>query len=248
MAGDSALEIENRKDITICRYTPSERGLMLTDAVQMDQLWSMLNDVAFRKPKVLVLLFEGDAFSPRRVDEAWEDITRNAKSGSRLPPQVLAAQSSLRRLIDYTRKSQTLWLGAFEGSVDLDLFGVLSCCHYRICSAATTFENHVIDRPTPPGSASVWYLSRIVGFARAFEILLEGQSFTVEEARSIGLVNAIAPSGDLDVQAISKAEHFASKSKLALSSLVLAMNNSYGSMDEYLAAVGTGFDKIYSES
>ena len=80
------------------------------------------------------------------------------------------------------------------------------------------------------------------------EILLEGQSFTVEEARALGLVNAIAPSGDLDVQAVSKAEHFASKSKLALSSLVLAMNNSYGSMDEYLDAVGTGFDKIYSES
>ena len=111
----------------------------------------------------------------------------------------------------------------------------------------SVFANRTIDRPAPPGSATIWFLSRVVGFAHAQEILLESHSLSSSEALELKIVNAVVPSDGLEQFALEKAEHFASKSRVGLSSLVVAMNNSYGSLPEYLERVGTGFESIYSD-
>ena len=59
-------------------------------------------------------------------------------------------------------------------------------------------------------SATVWCLSRLVGFARAYEMILERQSLTLSDARDRRLVNAIVAPGVLGPFALDKDESFTS--------------------------------------
>ncbi len=81
----------------------------------------------------------------------------------------------------------------------------------------------------------------MVGFARAAEIFLEQDSFTADEARDLRLVNAVAPTDELRSFATEKAEYFASKSPLALSSIVAALNHAHQPLQDYLDQVGSRF-------
>ena len=45
-----------------------------------------------------------------------------------------------------------------------------------------------------------------------------------------------------------KAEYFASKSEVALSTLMIALNNAHLGLTDYLDAIGTGFEKVIKET
>jgi enoyl-CoA hydratase/carnithine racemase len=241
MSTESLLEVEERDGITIIDIHAPERGLALTTPAYMDEFWTHLHRVAVKKQRVLILISGKDSFAPARVDEAWEDISNAATSGDKMPPQILALLSNTKKLIEYHRASRTLCIGAFSGAIDIDMFGLLAFSHYRICTADTMIENRTIDRDAHPGIASIWFLSRVVGFARAAEIFLEQDSFTASEARDLRLVNAVAPTDELRSFATEKAEYFASKSPLALSSIVAALNHAHQPLQDYLDQVGNRF-------
>lgn len=247
MSDVEQFEVDHREDLTVLRIHAPASGLTVTDARAMDQLWHILNAVAFRKPKVLLLITDEGLLSPARIEESWREIQRDRPSRSQVPPQVLAAQTNLRKLIEYYRKSQTLCISAVCGAVDFDLLGLFAACHYRVCADDTVFENRVLDREAPPGSASVWLLSRLVGMAQTYEILLETRSLSVEEARALKLVNAIVPRESLEADAIALAERFAAKPRQALRSLVVAFNHVGLPLADYLKEVGSGFEQIYGE-
>ena len=244
----SLFEVEHGADLTVLRIHAPPSGLTLTDAKAMDQLWRILEAVAFRKPKVLLALVDAGLLSSERVEQAWQEILRQRESGSKLPPQIYAVRSNLRRLLEYFKSSQTLCISAVQGPVDFDLLGLMAVCHYRVCAEETVFENHVIERPAPPGSAMVWFLSRLIGVAETWDILLEGRSLTAEQARSQKLVNAVLPKETFEAEAIALAKGVAAKPRQALASLVVAFNHVYMPLESYLQEVGVGFEKIYGEA
>ncbi len=247
MSTESPFEVEERDGITIIDVHPLARGLALTTPTYMDQLWSHLHRVAVKKQKVLLVLYDKDLHASARVDEVWEDIIKAAPSGNEVPPQFLALQTNTKKLIEYYRASSTLCIGACSGAIDLDMFGLFASFHYRICTTDTIIENRTIDRDSPPGSATVWFLSRVVGFARAAEIFLEQDSLTANEARDLRLFNAVVPPEELRSFSTEKAEYFASKSPLALSTLVVALNHTHQPLKEYLDTIETELPAVFKE-
>ena len=162
-----------------------------------------------------------------------EHGSTEATKDDRLTRLATNPKTNVRKILDTT--------------VDFDLLGLFAACHYRICAKGTTFENNVIDRPTPPGSATVWFLVRLLGKAPAWELLLEGTSLDAEEARAHKLVNAVLPNESFEADAISLAETFAVKPRQAIRTLVVAFNHSSLPIADYLNEVGTGFENIYKE-
>jgi hypothetical protein len=247
MSGAELFQVDHGDDLTVLRIHAPPSGLSFTDAKAMEHLWRILQAVAFRKPKVLLLLTEEGLLSPTKVEQTWREIVQNRPSRSTVPPQVYAARTNLRKLIEYFKKSQSLCIGAVRGEVDFDLLGLFAACHYRICAKGTAFENNVIDRSAPPGSAAVWLLVQLLGKAQACELLLEGSSLSADEARSLKLVNAILPNEGFEADAIALAKNFADKPRNAIRSLVVALNHSSLPIADYLKEVGAGFDKIYTD-
>ena len=99
-------------------------------------------------------------------------------------------------------------------------------------------------RPPPRMSATVWFLLRLVGFARAHEMMHERQSLTLSDARDRRLVNAIVAPGVLGPFAFDKDESFASESHIGLSSLVVARKNH----TRTCLSTATGSERISSRS
>jgi enoyl-CoA hydratase/carnithine racemase len=68
-----------------------------------------------------------------------------------------------------------------------------------------------------PGSGGVFRLPRLIGPARAYELLYSGDLIDAQEAFRIGLVNRVAPAGGSLEAAIALADKLADRPALSLS-------------------------------
>lgn len=97
-------------------------------------------------------------------------------------------------------------------------------CHIRIASERAKFGQPEINLGIIPGFGGTQRFMRITGPAAAAEILLSGDMITAAEARQIGLVNKVVPEADVLKYAKGLAKKIASKSKVAINSIMDAMH------------------------
>ncbi|MGO4171004.1 enoyl-CoA hydratase-related protein [Bosea sp. TAF32] len=70
-------------------------------------------------------------------------------------------------------------------------------CDLRIASEKASFAENFVRLGLIPGDGGAWLLPRIVGFAKACEMALTGEAVAAHEAKTIGLVSAVVPHGEL---------------------------------------------------
>ena len=76
-------------------------------------------------------------------------------------------------------------------------WGLTLACDFRIAAAEAQFWIPEVDLGVPLGVASTTRFVRLVGPARAKEIILECRRYSAEEARAIGLVHRVVAGNDL---------------------------------------------------
>lgn len=89
-------------------------------------------------------------------------------------------------------------------------------CDFRIASAAASFGQPEIKLGLAPGWGGMQRLPRLIGRARALDLLLTGRTVSAEEARAIGLVNEVAPPDALLPRAMEIAGELAGLAPLAV--------------------------------
>lgn len=89
-------------------------------------------------------------------------------------------------------------------------------CDIRIASEDTIFSQPEIDIGVIPGWGGTQRLSRIVGIAKAKEMIYTGQRVKAQEALEMGLVNHVVPRENLKEAVMTMAQTMAGKGKLAL--------------------------------
>lgn len=72
-----------------------------------------------------------------------------------------------------------------------------AACDIRIASEKATFMSAFIRRGLTPDNGLTYFLPRIVGMAKALEIMLTGDTIDAKAAVQIGLVNRVVPHADL---------------------------------------------------
>jgi enoyl-CoA hydratase len=100
---------------------------------------------------------------------------------------------------------------ALGGGLELAL-----CCDLRIASSRARLGMPEVRLAVIPGSGGTQRLPRIVGPARAKELILSGRIIDAEEAERIGLVNRVVPAGEARHAADSVAEEIAARGPLAV--------------------------------
>jgi enoyl-CoA hydratase len=103
-----------------------------------------------------------------------------------------------------------------------------SCaCDIRIASENSIFSQPEIDIGVIPGWGGTQRLSRIVGIAKAKEIIYTGKRIDANEAKEIGLVNHVVTKDKLNEAVMAMAKTIASKGKFALFDAKKSINKLY---------------------
>lgn len=97
-------------------------------------------------------------------------------------------------------------------------------CDIRIASENAVLAQPEIDIGIFPGWGGTQRLARIVGPAKAKELIYTGKRINAEEAFEIGLVNLVVPADKLKEAVKDMAETMAQKSKIALFEAKKAVN------------------------
>jgi enoyl-CoA hydratase/carnithine racemase len=91
---------------------------------------------------------------------------------------------------------------ALGGGMELAL-----ACDLRVAVEKATFGLPEVDLAIMPGNGGTQRLSRLIGLAKALELILLAKRFSAEEALSLNLLNLVVPPG----QAVSKSMQLAQK-------------------------------------
>jgi enoyl-CoA hydratase/carnithine racemase len=88
---------------------------------------------------------------------------------------------------------------------------------FRVADAGATFGLPEVAIGIVPSSGGTLRLTRLLGTARAKELILLGERFSAERAAAIGLVTEVAPAGEALARALALAERLAAQPPLAAS-------------------------------
>jgi enoyl-CoA hydratase len=100
---------------------------------------------------------------------------------------------------------------ALGGGLELAL-----CCDLRIASERARIGLPEVRLAVTPGAGGTQRLPRVVGSARARELILMGRVLTAAEAERIGLVHEVVPAGEAVARATAIGEEIAARGPLAV--------------------------------
>lgn len=104
----------------------------------------------------------------------------------------------------------------------------LACmCDLRVAQAGAKLGSTFVKVGLVPGDGGAYFLTRVVGFSRALELILTGRIVTAEEGLAIGLVNEVVAAEDLMDTARERARVIAANPPLAVQLTKRAAYRSY---------------------
>lgn len=89
-------------------------------------------------------------------------------------------------------------------------------CDLRIGSENAAFRTMFIERSLSPDAGLTYFLTRILGYSRAADLVFTSRTVKAEEALQLGLLNRLVTTGDVLEEAVQVAEQIAGWPPLAL--------------------------------
>jgi 2-(1,2-epoxy-1,2-dihydrophenyl)acetyl-CoA isomerase len=89
-------------------------------------------------------------------------------------------------------------------------------CDLRVGSENAAFRSMFIERNLSPDAGMTYFLTRILGYSRAADLVFTSRTVKAEEALQLGLLNRLVSDGDVLEEAVRLAEQIAGWPPLAL--------------------------------
>ena len=193
---------------TITLNRPDARNAI--DLTMRQELVAALDEVeADAAARVLILTGSGGHFCAGGDVKTMRQRRQTAAEGR---ARVQMLNTMVLRLVDFPRPTIAMVDGYAVGAgTNLAL-----CCDLVVASDRAKFGELFNKIGLVPDGGGTWLLSRLVGLARAKELIFTGDVFDAGEAARIGLVNRVVPVGELEKVTRALAEKIASGSPAVL--------------------------------
>jgi enoyl-CoA hydratase/carnithine racemase len=201
--GDVLVHVERRNDgVAVLRLSNGKVNALSSELLrQLESAARALTD----EPPGAVVVTGGD-----RIFAAGADID---EFGGQAEAETIGRGffRALNAVADIPRVTIAAVAGAaLGGGCELAM-----ACDLRIASDKARFGQPEVLLGIIPGGGGTQRLPRLVGPARAKELLLSGRAVEAAEALQIGLVDRVAPAESLEAEALAWAGTFASGPVLA---------------------------------
>jgi 2-(1,2-epoxy-1,2-dihydrophenyl)acetyl-CoA isomerase len=98
-------------------------------------------------------------------------------------------------------------------------------CDMIIASEAALFGQVFVRIGLMPDGGGTFFLPRLVGYQKAFELMATGDIISAQQAHQLGIVNQVAPFAELDATVDSLAYRLAKAPRLALAKIKMGLNH-----------------------
>jgi len=132
----------------------------------------------------------------------------------------------VHRLILALRNLPKPVIAAINGPAAGAGFNLALACDFRIASDTARFNEAFVKVGISPDSGGSYWLPRLVGLAKATELIFTGDMIDAREAERLGLVNKVVPGNQLEGAARELALRLANGATLALGRAKVLLNNS----------------------
>jgi 3-hydroxyacyl-CoA dehydrogenase len=170
----------------------------LSQAVREGILNGVNSAVANPAVKAVVLICDGKTFI------AGADITEFGK-----PPRA----PGLKEAQDAIENASKPVVAAIHGTALGGGLEVALCCHYRVAVPSAKCGLPEVNLGLLPGAGGTQRLPRIVGAAKALEMMTSGQHVGAKQCLEMGLVDEIVPEGELRAGAIALARRIVAENR-----------------------------------
>ncbi|MBI3254286.1 MAG: enoyl-CoA hydratase/isomerase family protein [Nitrosopumilales archaeon] len=208
--------------------TSKSDGICIIKINRPEKLNAMNSDVAkeiisiFEKTgtddsvKVIILTGEGD-----RAFSAGADIEYMSKISPDESVEYAKLGQLLTATVENVRQPTIAVLNGFAlgGGCELAM-----SCDIRIASDTAKLGQPEVTIGIPPGWGGTQRLLRIVGIAKAKELVYTGKMIKADEAKEIGLVNHVVPLASLMDEAMKMAKTIAENSAIGVQMSKTAIN------------------------
>lgn len=127
-------------------------------------------------------------------------------------------------------------------------FSFALACDIRIASENARFTNAFVRMGLIPDNGMTYFLTRLVGLARALELMYTCESISAAEAERIGLVNRVVPAEDLMKTTIDMAKKIAEGAPIAVEMTKQTATRALNCDLEQLISIETFAQKVCLET
>ncbi|MFN8344119.1 MAG: enoyl-CoA hydratase-related protein [Spirosomataceae bacterium] len=118
-------------------------------------------------------------------------------------------------------------------------------CDLVIASRDAYLSQIFVNIGLMPDAGSTFFLPRLVGMQKAFEIATTGRRVYAPEAVSLGLIHKAVPASELDIELCDLINYYRNAPTKAIGAMKLAMNQSlYSNLEQMLELEADQQDKL----
>lgn len=171
-------------------------------------------DMALDDPTVraVILTGEGSAFC------SGLDLREAEEGGDRSFEEISADADALARLLRRLRSFEKVTIAAVNGPALASGCALATLCDFTLAVGSARFGYPEVRRGFVPAVVAV-YLRGLVNDKQLRDLLLTGRIISADEAKEMGLVNEVLPSGELLAGGREIAERIAENAPVAIQSI-----------------------------
>jgi 2-(1,2-epoxy-1,2-dihydrophenyl)acetyl-CoA isomerase len=223
----STLLVEKRENIGTLTFNRPEKLNAFNDLAWQDFVAALHEIDQDNEIRVLIITGAGRAFS------AGLDLEEATKGPSESDLQVAPIQNSIPWIPEMMRNMKKPIIAALNGAAAGGGFSIALACDIRIASEEARLVAPFLRVGLVAELGSTYNLPRLVGIAKACEIIFAAKTVTAKEAKEIGLVNEVVSKEELIPFTWKMAKEIAQMAPIPLQ---LAKRALYQGLDSQLAA------------
>lgn len=210
---DALLEREGRVAVLTLNRDDVRNALtgtqLIDDIVNVAEWVNRCDDVS-----VLVITGAGRAFS------AGGNVKDMARRGGDFAGDVAEVAQRYRRGIQRIPLAlnavEIPVIAAVNGAAIGAGFDLANMADIRLASTRARFGETFLNLGIIPGDGGAWFMQRLIGYQRAFELTLSGRIVAAEEAKTLGIVLDVVDAEELLPKALELANRIAGQPPKAL--------------------------------